>query len=75
MNRFLRAATLLAAASTLSTLMGCANVAVTQRAVLSRPDMQLDFDGARGKIAEHCYASKEGASGGRGVGGGGCGCT
>ena len=59
----------------LPTLIGCANVSVTQRAVLARPDMQLDFDGARGKIAEHSYASKEAASGGRGVGGGGCGCT
>lgn len=59
----------------LSSLIGCANISVTQRAVLSRPDMQLDFDGARGKIAEHSYASKEAASGGRGVGGGGCGCT
>ncbi|MFN5992489.1 MAG: DUF4266 domain-containing protein [Betaproteobacteria bacterium] len=37
--------------------------------------MQFDFDRAAGAITGHTYASKEGASGGKAVGGGGCGCT
>lgn len=56
-------------------LVGCANVAPTQRGVLSKPDMQFDYDRACTTITQHTYASKEASSGGRGVGGGGCGCT
>ena len=59
----------------IATFSGCANVSPTQRATLARPDMQFDFDRAAGAITGHTYASKEGASGGKGVGGGGCGCT
>ena len=59
----------------LAGLLGCANVAPTQRGTLAKPDMQLDFDRAAGAIAGHTYASKEAASGGKAVGGGGCGCT
>ena len=59
----------------LGALIGCANVLPTQRGTLSKPEMQLDFDRAAGAIAGHTYASKEAASGGKAVGGGGCGCT
>ncbi|MBL8511844.1 MAG: DUF4266 domain-containing protein [Betaproteobacteria bacterium] len=57
------------------TVAGCANVSPTQRGTLARPDMQLDADIGLVKIREQTYASKEGAAGGRGTGGGGCGCT
>ena len=59
----------------LSALVGCANVSPSQRGTLAKPDMQLDFDRAASAITGHTYASKEAASGGKAVGGGGCGCT
>lgn len=52
---------------------GCAPVAPYQRGYLARPDMALDP--ATGASAlEKTFASKEAASGGGAVGGGGCGC-
>jgi hypothetical protein len=59
----------------LATLVGCANVAPTQRGTLAKPEMQWGFDRAAEAISGHTYASKEAASGGKAVGGGGCGCT
>ena len=67
----IRMATLVAVAA----LVGCANVSPSQRGTLAKPDMQLDFDRAASAITGHTYASKEAASGGKAVGGGGCGCT
>ena len=67
----IRMATLVAVAA----LVGCANVAPSQRGTLAKPDMQFDFDRAASAISGHTYASKEAASGGKAVGGGGCGCT
>jgi hypothetical protein len=37
--------------------------------------MQLDPDPLDSKLKQHIYTSKEAASGGYGVGGGGCGCN
>ena len=56
-------------------LIGCANVAPSQRGTLSKADMQFDFDRAHAANSSHTYASKEAAAGGKAVGGGGCGCT
>ena len=42
---------------------------------LARPDMQFDYDRLDGKTQQHIYTSKEAATGGYGVGGGGCGCN
>ncbi len=56
-------------------VVGCANVSPTQRAILAKPEMQFDYDRAGSAIAGHTYASKESAQGGKAVGGGGCGCT
>lgn len=56
-------------------LAGCANVPLTQRGVLAKPEMQFDADPAAARISEQGYASKEAAAGGRSTGGGGCGCT
>lgn len=46
-----------------------------QRDVLAQGDMQLDPDAMRTFANEHIYFSKEASTGGRGVGGGGCGCN
>lgn len=56
---------------------GCANLGVEpwQRDVLARPEMSLDLDPLDAAIDDHIYFSKEASSGGRGFGGGGCGCN
>lgn len=58
-------------------LQGCASVAVEpwQRDVLARPEMSLDANPIDAAIDDHIYFSKEASSGGRGFGGGGCGCN
>ena len=60
-----------------SSLAGCANLGVEpwEREVLARDDMQLDADALDTAFDDHIYFSKEGTSGGRGFGGGGCGCN
>ncbi len=61
----------------LCALSGCSNVGAKpwQRAALSRPDMQVDADAVQAGLDDHTYFSKEASSGGRGFGGGGCGCN
>lgn len=58
-------------------LTGCATVRVQpwERDVLARPEMSADYGQVPRGIDEHIYFSKEAASGGRGYGGGGCGCN
>jgi cytochrome c biogenesis protein CcmG/thiol:disulfide interchange protein DsbE len=46
-----------------------------ERGVLARDDMRLDFDPLDLATDDHIYFSKEASSGGRGFGGGGCGCN
>ncbi|MBA3508010.1 MAG: DUF4266 domain-containing protein [Betaproteobacteria bacterium] len=46
-----------------------------ERGQLARPEMQFDYDKLDIKNAQHIYTSKEAATGGYGVGGGGCGCN
>ncbi len=56
---------------------GCAAVGVNvwERDVLSKPSMQLDNEAVDRSLDDHIYFSKEASSGGRGFGGGGCGCN
>lgn len=54
---------------------GCATVAPYERETLSRADMELDRDEALGRAEGHATEVREGASGGLGAGGGGCGCN
>ena len=63
----------LAAAS----LTGCASVGVEvwERDVLAKEEMQLDALAVDRSLDDHIYFSKEASSGGRGMGGGGCGCN
>ena len=56
-------------------LASCAQVQPWERDVLARPDMSLDNAALDAAIDDHIYFSKEASSGGRGFGGGGCGCN
>lgn len=59
-------------------LAGCAAYAPPkpwERGELARPSMQIDPDKLQTKIDQHIYSSREAATGGYGVGGGGCGCN
>ncbi|MGZ8993076.1 MAG: DUF4266 domain-containing protein [Burkholderiaceae bacterium] len=56
-------------------LMGCETVQPWQKGNLAKPEMAFDPDPLQTRFAEHTYFSKEGASGGMSVGGGGCGCN
>ena len=58
-----------------ATLQGCAGVQPWERDVLARPEMSLDANPLDAAIDDHIYFSKEASSGGRGFGGGGCGCN
>ena len=46
-----------------------------ERGTLAEQDMQLVDDGLMTYADDHIYFSKEAATGGKGVGGGGCGCN
>ncbi|MET0987498.1 MAG: DUF4266 domain-containing protein [Steroidobacteraceae bacterium] len=63
--------------ATLTALGGCGSIGVEpwQRETLARPDMALDASSIDAALDDHIYFSKEASSGGRGFGGGGCGCN
>lgn len=54
---------------------GSAGVKPWERGVLAEPDMQFGSSAVDDSIDDHMYFSKEASSGGRGFGGGGCGCN
>jgi hypothetical protein len=54
---------------------GCKHVSPWERGALADPVMRADRDPLGTMMAEHMWFSREAASGGRGVGGGGCGCN
>jgi Domain of unknown function (DUF4266) len=54
---------------------GCANVKPWERSTLADYTMRGDRDPLTISLSEHMWFSREAASGGRGVGGGGCGCN
>jgi hypothetical protein len=61
-------------------LTGCAGmkpayVKPWERDILARPAMQLDPDPMISGAEDHIYFSREASKGGRGFGGGGCGCN
>ena len=63
-----------------ATFSGCANpqlvrVKPWERASLASYEMRPDRDPLHSLMSEHVYFSRETASGGRGVGGSGCGCN
>ncbi|MBS0662054.1 MAG: DUF4266 domain-containing protein [Verrucomicrobia bacterium] len=73
----MRLARLLLLALLAGFLAGCAGVNVQpwERATLASYAMRPDRDPLATAMAEHVYFSREAASGGRGVGGSGCGCN
>lgn len=56
---------------------GCTSMGVEpwERDVLAKAEMQLTTDEIEAATDDHIYFSKEASSGGRGFGGGGCGCN
>jgi len=56
---------------------GCSSMGVEpwERDVLAKDEMQLVTDPIEANTDDHIYFSKEASSGGRGFGGGGCGCN
>ena len=57
---------------------GCSSlptVQAWQKGYLARPDMAMEGNALEAKFGDHIYFSKEAASGGAGVAGGGCGCN
>jgi uncharacterized protein DUF4266 len=56
---------------------GCAPVGVKiwERDILAKAEMRPDHDAVDRSVDDHIYFSKEASSGGRGFGGGGCGCN
>lgn len=56
---------------------GCTSMGVEawDRDVLAKDEMQLTTDAIEAATDDHIYFSKEASSGGRGFGGGGCGCN
>jgi hypothetical protein len=73
-----RLAVLTLAGCAVTVLAGCAGVGQVkpwEKGVLAKPAMSFDGDRLEMMLTEHVYASKEAASGGNGVGGGGCGCN
>lgn len=59
----------------LALLSGCANVKPWERGTLADYTMRADREALSTAFSEHMWFSREAASGGRGVGGGGCGCN
>ncbi|HEX5684243.1 MAG TPA: DUF4266 domain-containing protein [Ideonella sp.] len=68
---------LFAAALTTAALAGCAlqPPQAWEKRALAKPEMTMAGDPLADRFDQHIYASKENASGGYGVGGGGCGCN
>jgi hypothetical protein len=75
MNR--RRLALLALVAAVTALGGCGSIGVKpwQRDLIARPAMALNAYPLDAAIDDHLYFSKEASSGGRGFGGGGCGCN
>lgn len=59
----------------LMSLGGCSTVQPWQRGDLARAEMALDPDPLLSTYRQHVEFSKEAASGGATLGGGGCGCN
>ena len=62
----------------LAFVAGCARLPTVnawEKGDLAKSIMSLEADGHDQRLIQHIRVSKEGASGGYGVGGGGCGCN
>jgi hypothetical protein len=70
-----RPALVVALLAVLGGATGCTTVQPWDRGTLADYTMQPDRDALHATMAEHIYFSREASTGGRGVGGGGCGCN
>lgn len=61
--------------ASLMILSGCANVELRDRNILAKSHMASIPDPLLESFTDHVYFSREGTSGGEGIGGGGCGCN
>jgi len=62
----------------LAVLAGCAGPggpAAWDKSLVAKPEMSMSWNSPSTRLDQHVYESKEAASGGYGVGGGGCGCN
>ena len=67
---------IVAAAAAALALGGCARAVLpSEKAYLADPIMQFDEDELETSADEHVASNREGAFGGQGAGGGGCGCN
>ncbi|MGF1465255.1 MAG: DUF4266 domain-containing protein [Sandaracinaceae bacterium] len=57
------------------TLAGCATVAPYERENLASPAMDAELEEGEADFRAHVFDSREGATGGHGSTGGGCGCN
>lgn len=56
-------------------LGGCATVSPWEREYLATPAMDAELEEGEGEFQAHVFDSREGATGGHGSTGGGCGCN
>ncbi|MEZ4329105.1 MAG: DUF4266 domain-containing protein [Polyangiales bacterium] len=56
-------------------LAGCAHVPPYAREELTRPGMESESEAEEDRFRSHVYDAREGAAGGHGSTGGGCGCN
>ncbi len=75
MRPILSACVWVVAAASLGACSGLGQVSPWEKGILAKPEMTFEGDRLDTNYVEHIYSSKEGASGGAGVGGGGCGCN
>jgi hypothetical protein len=75
MRHYLIRSAILGVAATLCSACSTMGVEAWERDVLAKDEMQLVADPLEAAIDDHIYFSKEASSGGRGFGGGGCGCN
>ncbi|HJL18795.1 MAG TPA: DUF4266 domain-containing protein [Sandaracinaceae bacterium LLY-WYZ-13_1] len=54
---------------------GCVSVAPYEREYLASPAMDMEAEEGEGDFRAHVFDSREGATGGNGSTGGGCGCN
>ena len=69
---------MIACAGCLALIAGCGSIGdvpAWEKGHLAKRSMSFDMDPLDDRFTQHIYTSKENASGGYGVGGGGCGCN
>jgi hypothetical protein len=73
----MKARIVIAACTAVAGLSGCALPPVQswEKGEMARTDMLIQGDALETRFNEHIHASKEAASGGAAIGGGGCGCN